>query len=260
MGQKTNCELTCGANPGGMFGARLSGDFHPKLKRRTSIMRSAGRSLVVVAGAVAALVLSACGAGRQDVNEPNRTFTVEVPAAKFPASQRLSQHTQMVISVRNVSSKTVPDVAITICNVTCKYPAPPGEGSSAQAFAQFLNQPYLANQSRPVWVVDQPPGPCQGANGYSCQQGGPGGAVTAYSNTWALGKLKPGETATFIWRVTAAKPGAHTVAWEVAAGLNGKAKAILPDGSLPHGAFTVNISKAPAQAYVTDSGRIVKKP
>ena len=25
----------------------------------------------------------------------------------------------------------------------------------------------------------------------SCQQGGPGGAVTAYSNTWALGSLKP---------------------------------------------------------------------
>ena len=60
--------------------------------------------------------------------------------------------------------------------------------------------------------------------------------------------------------IPGAKPGAHTVAWEVAAGLNGKAKAILPDGSLPHGAFTVNISKAPAQAYVTDSGRIVKKP
>lgn len=215
---------------------------------------------MVVAGAAAALVLGACGAGRQDVNEPNRKFTVEVPTARFPASQRLSEHTRMVISVRNVSSKTVPNVAVTVCNVTCSYPAPPGEGSSVQPFAQSLNQPYVASESRPVWVVDQPPGPCKGASGYSCQQGGPGGAVSAYSNTWALGPLKPGATANFIWSVTAAKPGTHTVAWEVAAGLNGKAKAILPDGSLPHGAFTVKIANAPAQAYVTDSGKIVKKP
>ena len=27
---------------------------------------------------------------------------------------------------------------------------------------------------------------------YSCEHGGPGGAVTAYTNTWALGALKPG--------------------------------------------------------------------
>ena len=60
----------------------------------------------------------------------------------------------------------------------------------------------------------------------TCSQGGSGGAVTAYSNTWALGALAPGKTATFVWRVTAVKPGVHTVAWEVAAGLNGKAKAV----------------------------------
>jgi hypothetical protein len=166
----------------------------------------------------------------------------------------------MVISVRNVGSKTVPNVAVTICNVTCQYPAPPGEGTSAQPFAEYLNQPYVANQSRPVWVVDRPPGSCTGSSGYSCGNGGPGGAVTAYSNTWALGALKPGATATFIWSVTAVKPGTHRVAWEVAAGLNGKAKAVLPDGSLPHGAFTVRISNSPGQAYVTDSGRIVQKP
>ena len=47
------------------------------------------------------------------------------------------------------------------------------------------------------------------------------------------------------------------VAWEVAAGLNGKAKAVLADGSLPHGTFTVNVSSAPAQTYVNNNGQIV---
>ena len=75
------------------------------------------------------------------------------------------------------------------------------------------------------------------------QSGGSGGAVTAYSNTWALGALAPGKTATFVWRVTAVQPGVHVVAWEVAAGLNGKAKAI----GARKGTITVLIRKAPAQ-------------
>ena len=83
------------------------------------------------------------------------------------------------------------------------------------------------------------------------------GAVTAYANTWALGQLRPGQTAKFDFSVTAVKPGRHVVAWEVAAGLNGKAKAVLQDGSLPHGKFTVLIHNAPAQTYVNNNGQIV---
>jgi hypothetical protein len=205
----------------------------------------------------AAVALSACGGGsRQDVNEPSANFTVSVPAASFPTAQRLSEHTHLVIMVRNDGSRTIPNIAVTICNVTCAYPAPPGEATSAQAFAVDLNMPYLANPSRPVWIVDRPPGPC----GYSCISGGPGGAVTAYANTWALGPLKPGASAKFDWAVTAVRPGRHVVAWQVAAGLNGKAKAVLADGSQPRGAFDVDIRSAPQQAYVTDSGQIVKGP
>jgi hypothetical protein len=210
-----------------------------------------------VAGLAAALSLSACGGGtRQDASEPNGNFTVSVPTATFPASQRLAQRSHLVIAVRNDSSKTIPNVAVTICNVTCSYPAPPGQGSSAGAFARDLNQPNLANPSRPIWVVDQPPGECI----YSCLSGGPGGAVTAYSNTWALGPLRPGATATFNWAVTAVKPGRHTVAWEVAAGLNGNAKAVLSDGSTPRGTFAVTINNAPQQSHVNDQGQVVPGP
>lgn len=211
----------------------------------------------VVVALASAVVVTACGAGpRQDVNEPKGNFPVNLTTAKFPASQRLSGHVHLVLKVRNAGTRTIPDIAVTICNVTCAYPAPPGEGTSAQAFAEDLGMPEVANPSRPVWIVDRPPGLC----GYSCQQGGAGGAVTAYSNTWALGALSPGATATFDWAVTAVRPGHHVVAWEIAAGLNGKAKAVTANGSLPHGTFTVNISSAPVQSYVNGSGKVVTTP
>jgi hypothetical protein len=57
--------------------------------------------------------------------------------------------------------------------------------------------------------------------------------------------------------VTAVRPGRHVVAWEVAAGLNGKAKAVLSNGRLPSGRFTVTIRNAPAETYVDNNGQIV---
>ncbi len=184
---------------------------------------------------------------------------MQITTASFPSSQRLAGHAHLVLAVHNVSGKTLPDVAVTICNVTCAYPAPRGEGTSAAAFGENLQMAGLAHPSRPVWVVDNPPGACNSgcSENSSSGGGGPGGAVTAYANTWALGALGSGHTAKFDWAVTAVAPGRHVVAWEVAAGLNGKAKAVLADGSLPHGTFTVNISGAPAQTYVNNDGQIV---
>jgi hypothetical protein len=208
----------------------------------------------------AAFLLAACGGGQpQDAQEPSGKFTVEVLGASFPASQRLSEHTHFVLVVHNISGRTLPDVAVTICNVTCAFPAPAGEGTSAAAFSENLEMAGLAHPSRPVWVVDHPPGPCNSgcdANS-SSGGGGPGGAVTAYSNTWALGPLPPQRTAKFDWAVTAVRPGRHVVAWEVAAGLNGKAKAVLSNGRLPEGRFTVTIHNAPAETYVDNNGQIV---
>ncbi|MGB9184845.1 MAG: hypothetical protein WCB67_12335 [Solirubrobacteraceae bacterium] len=216
------------------------------------------RSYGIIAGIGASLALAACGSGgaRQDAKEPSGKFKVDVNTAAFPSSQTLSQHTRMTIAVRNAGNKTMPDVAVTICNTTCAYPAPKGQGTSAQAFAADLRQQYLANPSRPIWVVDQGPGAC----GYSCQAGGPGGSASAYSNTWALGPLRPGKTVRFSWKLTAVSPGKHVVAWQVAAGLNGKAKAVLGDGSQPQGTFAVSINSAPQQSYVNNNGQIVVGP
>lgn len=192
------------------------------------------------------------------MNEPNGKFKVSV-VSSFPTKQRLAQATNFVVKVTNIDTKTIPDVAVTICNVTCGYSSKDlqnGWGTSVQAFSYKLNMPGLASDSRPVWIVDQAPNP-GGKCLYSCQSGGPGGATTAYSNTWALGTLKPNQTAVFDWKVTAVQSGTYKVAWQVAAGLNGKAKARTSSGVQPQGTFDVQIKNAPRQAYVNNNGQVV---
>jgi hypothetical protein len=209
-----------------------------------------------------ASVLAACGGERTDVNEPRASFTVDIPKQAFPASQGLSEHTHLVLAVHNDSHKTIPNVAVTICNVTCTFPAPKGEGTSVAAFANSINEESVGNPSRQIWIVDRPPDPanCKGRAGYSCAGGSYGGATTYDANTWALGPLKPGHTATFVWAVTAVKPGHHVVAWEVSAGLSGKAKAVLQNGSIPRGTFPVTVTPTPGQSYVDQGGQIVSSP
>jgi hypothetical protein len=63
--------------------------------------------------------------------------------------------------------------------------------------------------------------------------------------------------------VTAVSPGKFTVAWEIAAGQYGKAKAVIANGSspcgrTPCGTFPVTIRKTPSQSYVNDAGQIVQ--
>jgi hypothetical protein len=198
--------------------------------------------------------------------------------ASWSTNQHLAQHTLLVIRATNTGRKTVPDVAVTICNVTCAPSASAlqnGEGTSVQAFSDKLNMPGLANPSRPVWIVDRAPGPPGGPcptvnsngapngaynNNYSGCTGGPGGAVTAYANTWALGPLAPGKTVTFAWRLTAVVSGTHIVHWQIAAGLNGKAKAVGSGGGPPNGSFVIKVGQSPQQSYVDNSGNVVTTP
>jgi hypothetical protein len=211
-------------------------------------------------GGLAVVVLAAgCGSGGpQNAGAPSGKFPVHV-VASFPSSQRLSEHTHLVITVTNTGRRPIPDVAVTICNVTCSYPAPVGQGTSVAAFSAYLNMPGVASHSRPVWVVERPPEGPSGVCRYSCANGGAGADVSAESNTWQRGTpLKPGGTASFVWGVTAVAPGRYTVAWEVSGDLYGNARAVLPDGSIPRGTLPVNISQVPAQAYVNDAGQIVK--
>jgi hypothetical protein len=203
--------------------------------------------LVLVA--LSGMAATACGSQSPSASEPKGKFPVAA-SSSFPSSQRLANPSQLVVKVTNTGHKTVPDVAVTITDGT---PSHPDMGTQVQAFNYLLNMSNVASRSRPVWVVNQAPGPCQ----YSCKSGGPGAAATAFSNTWALGPLKPGKTAVFDWHLTAVHPGNWVVNWRVAAGLYGKAKAVTADGSPPRGSFTVHISQIPPRAYVNNNHKIV---
>lgn len=177
--------------------------------------------------AILALAIAGCGGPEaQDVDEPSGEFNVEVVEASFPTQQRLAQESQMRIAVRNAGDQAIPNVAVTI------EPIQDDDAPAALAFEEGSRNPRLANPSRPVWILDA----------------GPPGGVTAYTNTWALGRLAPGATKRFVWNVTAVKAGPHALRYTVAAGLDGKAKAILPGGERPTGEFQVNISGEPAQS------------
>jgi hypothetical protein len=180
-----------------------------------------------IAAGLAALAVAGCGGGeRQDAAEPSGTFEVDVVSATFPTKQHLAQRERFVIAVRNSGQKTVPNVAVTV-----------------SSFAE-REQAGLADSQRAVWIIDD----------------SPRGGQTAYTNTWALGRLAPGQTRRFVWRVTAVQSGTHTVKWQVAAGLNGKAKATLSGNRAPAGSVTVDVSDKPGQARVDPkTGKVVRE-
>lgn len=175
---------------------------------------------VPLATAAAALGLAGAGCGggeSQDANEPAGTWTVSIESASFPARQRLAQDSELRLAVRNVDDSAVPDLAVTIDSFEGKTP-----------------QPGVADPQRPIWVLDRPPS----------------GSETGYRNTYTFGKLPPGEQRDLIWKVTAVKPGTYTVKYKIAAGLDGKSKAVLPGDQAPEGTFTVTISRKPRRGEV----------
>jgi hypothetical protein len=191
---------------------------------RPGLARRLARAGVTVVAA-SALLVAGCGGGeRQDEDEPEGTYKVEIVKASFPGGQKLAKRSTMEITVRNADSKRIPNVAITV-----------------KSFQQKSDNPDLADPSRPVFIVNR----------------APRGGDTAYVDTYALGSLRPGRTKTFTWNVTAVKAGPYKLDWRVAAGLDGKAKAELADGGIARGTFRGRISSEPPDTRVADDGTTV---
>ena len=65
--------------------------------------------------ALCLLAVAGCGGGeRQDENEPEGNFPVEVVEAKFPENQKLAKSSDLVVTVRNAGEDTIPNIAMTV--------------------------------------------------------------------------------------------------------------------------------------------------
>jgi hypothetical protein len=197
--------------------------------------RPAAASLLACAAAIS---FAACGGKRQDADEPKGNFPVEVLQASFPQQQKLAKSSRLVIVVRNAGSKTIPDIAVTV-----------------NGFDTRRKNPELADPNRPIFVVDARDK--QIGSFPESQPASPPGCDSAYSNTWACGPLRPGRVKRFQWTVTAVEAGPFTIRYTVAAGLDGRAKAVDPSGDVPRGSFAGTVSDVPPQARVADDGHTI---
>ena len=186
------------------------------------------------------LAVAGCGGGeRQDENEPEGNFPVEVVQAKFPEKQKLAKSSDLVLTVRNAGDKTIPNIAMTV-----------------NGFDERKNDPQLADPTRPVFALN---GVHVEIAGFpEAKDAAPRGCDTAYVNTWACGPLKPNEQRSFRWSVTAVQAGKFKIDWRVAAGLDGKAKAVAAGGGpAPRGQFAGTISKKAPDVRVADDGHTI---
>jgi hypothetical protein len=190
--------------------------------------------------AVCLLALAGCGGGpRQDENEPSGNFPVEVVKASFPGKQKLAKSSDLVVTVRNAGRDTIPDIAMTV-----------------NGFDTHKSNPDLAEATRPVFALNGVQVKIAGFP--ESKDAAPRGCDTAYVNTWACGPLKPNQMKTFRWSVTAVHAGDYRVVWRVAAGLDGKAKAVAQGGGpAPSGRFTGTISDVAPNVRVADDGHTI---
>jgi hypothetical protein len=175
------------------------------------------RACAVVAAAV--LAFAGCGGGgeRRDAGATTGTYTVAVKRATFPSEQHLAQRSALVIAVRNAGRQTIPDLNIVV-----------------RGFTDRMGGARNADPTRDLWIVDR----------------GPAGAATAFADTWAAGRLAPGDTATLRWDVTPVVAGTHELTYEIAPALAGSARAQLVGGREPQGTLAVRVLDKPASARV----------
>jgi hypothetical protein len=196
-----------------------------------------GRWALAAIAAALAPAAAGCGGQSQDAGEPSGHFKVRVTRASFPQRQALSEEATLRIEVANADHRTLPDAAVTVET----RPAAGLHGAAPEAFGVAdKGDSELADDARPVWIVDHEPH----------------GGQSVYTNTWAAGPMSPGETRSFEWRLLPVKPGRYTVSWAVSPGLNGKARAAR--GERTRGSFAVRISARPVAAGIDDKGNVVR--
>jgi hypothetical protein len=225
-------------------------------------LRLRGAKPVALAAGMAALSLasavSACGGGEsQGSDEPSGSYQVEVARETFPERQRLPDTYDLQLKISNVDDQTVPNLAVTIWTGDAKVSGT-ATGSGQGSFNVRVDQPGLAIPNRPVWILEEgypklvtSPAELEDLDGASSA-----GAAAAQTGTFQFGPLRAGESKDIVWRLTAVRVGTYPVHYEVAAGLQGKAKAVTAQGRPVKGQLTATITSKPKQSCVNKAGEV----
>ena len=76
-------------------------------------------------------------AERQDENEREGNFPVEVVEAKFAEDQKLAKSSDLVVTVRNAGKETIPNITVTV-----------------NGFDRRTTEPDVADANRPVFALN----------------------------------------------------------------------------------------------------------
>jgi hypothetical protein len=187
---------------------------------------------------------------------------VEIVSASFPGQQRLAKDSNLTIAVRNPGPKAIPIVSVTVkCPTAARSTggsggSPSGSGGGGGAFGYRTSYPGVADPIRPQFVVNTIP--TRTPRNYDHGRLDPLERSSTYVDTFPLGPLAAGRTATFKWNVTAVKAGSYRICYRVNAGLDGKAKAVKASSGSPiSGQFAGMIQGRPPQAHIAQDGKTV---
>jgi hypothetical protein len=218
------------------------------------------RIATAIAAATLAVGPAACGGGqRQDAAEPAGNFQVQVMKAGFPNHQLLAETSDLVLAIKNVGRATIPNLAVTVFTGNTKAGVT-ATGSGQGSFNIRLDDPSLSEPNRPVWILENryPKLLTAGVTVKNVSRAPPAGGAAAQTDTFQFGAVPAGESKSIDWRVTAVRAGTYTLHYEVAAGLEGNAKAVTRGGGPVKGEFVVTISPKPPQTCVNGAGQVVR--
>jgi hypothetical protein len=169
--------------------------------------------------------VAGCGGEKTKVDEKSGDFRVEVTHASFAARQHVAGTTDLRLAVKNTGSEPLPQLVVTIWT---------GEGGVDAAKPQGA----FSSPTHPIWVPEHGFPKLLGEHASA-------GADAAATDSYVFGALAAGASRTAVWRVTPVRAGTYTVHYAVAAGAQGRAKAVTAGGGPAGGRFHVQIDGVP---------------
>lgn len=178
--------------------------------------RISRKALAAGLAIIVGLLASGCEGDAQDANAKTGTWKVAVEKWEFPKRQPLGTPVTMKLVVRNVDTREMPHLIVTVGGLTMP-----------------VDQQRAQSRARPVWIINDDPK----------------GNQTVFSSlekrTFSTGPLAPDEARTFSLAVTPIRRGKHAVSYSIAPDLFGTGRAETVDGDDATGIRSIAIDPTP---------------